>query len=467
MFSSVGRGQMSLSPKAETMDSDQIEQNVLAKIPTLDAQQLEEVCGVITLDVPAEIKGDKRKLRKLLTKDLMKDSEDDNLATMMLIMNHLSPEKKEEDQLPKTEDNTSIPSTSAEKKKSDSIGTVVDPTRFKELKISGVIGGKREEGNMTYTSLTYQVNNARKLMYPETVICAGIIKAIDPSNQARTYLESSPDLSLDVVLEFLQSHCREAEDSGAVFTSFQNAHQRGDQSAKDFVTGLMVLRKKVLDLSVEEGTPYEERMLRKRFFHVMFTGLRSESVRSELREKIREDWTVPDQKLLKMVATVSANEAERKEKLGGIAKKTDVDVNAISEKKNQTKEKKKDNPFVRIEELLLKQDKEMKEMKAQILELKSTTPAMTSAATPGPQVQRTAPLNVNASPFQGDQNQFQGNQNRFQQQAQENRRRPKRRGECNTCWQQNAQRCPHCLVCGSTDHRVAACPVRGQGNLNE
>ena len=46
---------------------DDIEELVLAKIPTLNAQELERVCELIDLDVPTELKRKKREGRKLLS----------------------------------------------------------------------------------------------------------------------------------------------------------------------------------------------------------------------------------------------------------------------------------------------------------------------------------------------------------------------------------------------------------------
>ena len=80
--------------QTDTMTADEIEDQVLAKIPTLTVAELEEVCTAISLVVPQESKGKKRELRKLLSAELMKDSEDNNLATIMMIRDHLFPQSK-------------------------------------------------------------------------------------------------------------------------------------------------------------------------------------------------------------------------------------------------------------------------------------------------------------------------------------------------------------------------------------
>ena len=55
------------------------------------------------------------------------------------------------------------------------------------------------------------------------MIIAGIIKAIHPDNDAREYLKSSPEISLDEVLQFIKNHCKQMDESGDLYTSFQSS----------------------------------------------------------------------------------------------------------------------------------------------------------------------------------------------------------------------------------------------------
>ena len=491
-----------------TMSADETEDRVLARIPTLTAVELEEVCGIISLDVPATQKGKRRELRKLLSNELMKDTEDDNLATLLLIHDHLypAPTKEEEDDkaVAKVEpvvEKDKEEAADLQKDKglkeggsrlSESSDRFVE-TRMRELKLSGTIGGPTSAKNMTYTSLLFEVNNARKSRCPDSVIITGIIKAIHPDNDAREYLESSPDSSLDEVLEFVKNHCKQIDENGALYTAFQTARQLGNQKAIGFVTGLMVLRKKILHVSAEKGTPQDENMLRKQFFHLMFTGLRSESIRTELREKVRGDWTISDNQLLKMVREVSANEVERNQKFGDeLEDEHQSDqkavVNVVSCKQDK---KKKENPFERIEGLLVNQDKEIKELRTQVMELKSKPQVpVPSASFPSygappfhpqqpPQQQQQMPQQnhpdqktpqFQQQPLQQQQfHQLPPQQQQLQQQQLGHLQafyslRPKRRGECNNCWQMNADRCPHCFKCDGTDHKARECQAPKKKN---
>ena len=103
----------------------------------------------------------------------------------------------------------------------------------------------------------------------------------------------------------------------------------------------------------------------------MFTGLQSESLRSELREMVKGDWLTSDNKLLSYTRKAAENKAERDSKFGESEDKSEssdeVKVNVMSSVCHSKEKKKKENPFVRIEELLMKQDKEIKEMRTEII----------------------------------------------------------------------------------------------------
>ena len=476
--------------KNNTMSPDEIEDRVLAKIPTLSVQELETICGLIDLDVPADKKGKKKEVRKLLSKELNKDTEDDNQGGWILIHDLLFPDPEKNPTVKvepvaasdagdtkntKTSETQLEQTSRLESRQNESTERFVE-TRMKELKLSGTIGGPTSAKNMTYTSLLFEVNNARKSRCPDSVIILGIIKAIHPDNDAKEYLERSEDSSLDEVLQFIKNHCKQTDESGALYTQFQTARQQKNQKAIGFVTGLALLRKKVMALSIEKGTPHDENMLKKQFFHIMFTGLRSESLRSELREKVRGDWTMSDNKLLDMVREVSANEVERLEKFGELEDESsdnDVAVNAVSCKSKDVK-KKKENPFERLEGLLVNQDKAINELRAQVMELQSKPQAAGSSFPnydafqfyPQQSPQQDPKTQLKQEEQKAQQLQQQLQQQQMQHQLQQNHLqqmqaffslRPKRRNECNNCWQLNADRCPHCFKCDGTDHKAKEC----------
>ena len=174
--------------------------------------------------------------------------------------------------------------------------------------------------------------------YSEENICGAVIKAISPSNHLRTYFESKPDLHLVSLVEVLRSHFKE-KDSASTFTDFSNAVQLATETCLDFVIRLMWLRQKVLDISCEEGCPYDANLLNKRFHQTMFSGLKNSNIRIEVRENCKLDPTINDEKLLKLVADAVANESERNDKFT-VKKEVNVVIAGDKEEKGKSLTKK-------------------------------------------------------------------------------------------------------------------------------
>ena len=186
--------------------------------------------------------------------------------------------------------------------------TVFDVEKLKDFKISGTIGGVGEKDKLSYTNLSFQIQNGKKLGYSEENIFGAVIKAISPSNYLRTYFESKQDLHLASLVGVLRSHFKE-KDSASTFTDFCNATELATQTCLDFVIRLIRRRQKVLDLSSEEGCPYDANFLNKQFRQTMFTGLRNTNIRIEVREHCKLDPSLSDG----LVADAVENEAERNE----------------------------------------------------------------------------------------------------------------------------------------------------------
>ena len=249
------------------------------------------------------------------------------------------------------------------------------------------------------------------------------------------------------------------------------------------------MRKKVALLRQEEGFPIDERMLTKRFYHVLFTGLRDDNVRAELRERLEGRTDKPDNEIIKLLADIVAVEAERKEKLFGNDEKEEVSVNVVRTKEAKTPVKKqRENPFALIEELRVAHQKEMtemrKEMNAQLSEIQKSIVSgnmNANASTFIPNQQMYAPNTHTGQPsaqFQ-QQQQFQQAQaaqpfaqygQPFAQYGQQplqqppniplygNNNRPwapkkKPFKMCDSCTAQNATRCDHCWKCGGAGHK--------------
>ena len=89
---------MMATPTEKTEAADQVEDEVLNTIPTLDAEELEEVCGIIKVEVPEGMKGKRRELRRFVTKQLVQNGEKDDNANVLLIHDYINRDIKAEDE---------------------------------------------------------------------------------------------------------------------------------------------------------------------------------------------------------------------------------------------------------------------------------------------------------------------------------------------------------------------------------
>ena len=83
-----------MSAEEEILSPDEIEDEVLNILPTLDVNELGKIYTLLELECTEELKGKKCNLLKYLLKYLcdVDSSEDDGLSNMLLIHKHLNKE---------------------------------------------------------------------------------------------------------------------------------------------------------------------------------------------------------------------------------------------------------------------------------------------------------------------------------------------------------------------------------------
>ena len=515
--------------KVEQISHEDIEDAVMSALPTLDTSQLEGLYELIGLDLVADNKGKKRVLLKVLRKHL--DEIDDEKAAewqqFQQIYDHLTTKQGKQkvgsavsgagstvsgagtSTNKNAGENKLNPSNSKEGESVSAQGGsgnvdlsngMVRIRGIRDYKFPGTIGG---ESALSYVSIQYQVDSARELNYSDKEIRAGVIRAISPSHELRNYFEINPEVTLDDMLDMFRSTFKE-RNADTVYTNFQKEFQKKGEPACRFITRLFTLRRKVSTLFEEEGNPINSGALMKRFFHVMFTGLRDTNLRTELRERCRGKTTWLDREIINMVTEIVAVEAERIGKLGEDEPSNEVvEVDLVEKKVPQKKER--PNPFTMIEEMNVRHQKEMAAMRndvtvqlAQIQKAISGSNLNSNAANFHPanqnqpnhvsQGQPAFPQNPYLAPpqnpnFAQPQNQNMGpppnphfqqtpsapplnphfqqqQQQQQQQQFRPNQGSKKKVFKCQKCKDENAPRCFHCFVCGATDHKINECPLK-------
>ena len=464
--------------RTEQPNADEVEEDVMNQLPTLNAEQLEELCNLVDLTVDAGVKGKKKTLRKMLLKHLCtEDTDGDKMEAFLQIHSHMALWEAEEDTeetaetgadanvrnepaiVPETSTTTVVPQVKIEErtetKRDDTnryrqqIPTAAKPkgsitrredrnadieisrVRLRDFKLPGTIGGEGENA-MSFSTLEFEVNKAKKIGHSDTEIAAQVITKV-ADKELKKLLQMEDELNLDEVMDMLRSANEEVRESRNAFREFNDAMQKENEKVSTFVSRLQVLRKEVIKLGKEEGVTYDEDMLKKQGYMILIQGLRDENIRWGLREKCKGDHNIPTPKLLKYVAEVVALEKERKKRLFGKATTPEAVINAMCANGDEIKEKKttpkeKLNPFTKMDELQKNCDDLRTEMKAELNEIKSIV------------------SNFNTR-----------NNEQQQDDGRRGRRRPYRK--CANCTAENKNTCGHCWGCGSGDHKKGDCPA--------
>ena len=442
----------------EEMEPDEMEREALFLLTGIDdAEELQRIYAALPLDCPETLHGKPHSLLKYLLRYLnseeIEQSEDAGHALFLKLYDCVTAERKPEVVPDESEEKNNI---KTEKKKNSVTEKVkrkplFDVQKLKDFKISGTIGGPEKKDSLSFSSLSYQISNGLKQGYSEELVCAAVLKAISPGNNLRTYLESKKNLNVTSLLEVMRSHFHE-KDSSSIFTELSNAVQEINESCLDFVIRTMCLRQKIFVLGVEEGCPYEETLIQKRFLHTIETGLRNNNIRAELRDFTLKRKDCSDEALLKAVTEAVANETERYGKL--FIKKRESVVNSVEvDKTGETQKIKKDNQLqIQIKELKLNQEKELAAMRTDLLEIKSV---LNSGKIMGDNCGVFGNEKNNRSDDRSPNNNFRNYEfpgSRYTAPRFQNRRK------CLQCESsRNPNRCMHCFKCGSLNHRMAVC----------
>ena len=206
--------------------SDTIETEVLQCLTTLDVGKLVQVCGILGIDIPETRQGSKSLILKLVVRFLhsedLEGMEDHGHSTFLNLHAVLkdSMENGQSFGLKTEVEGEEIV------KKHTVVGA--EP-RFdtkcqwlREFKISGTIGNIESKENLSYTSLSFQMEKGKKSGYSEGEIQTAVIKAIKHGSSLQVYLESKVNIDEHAFIQILRSHYKE-KDSTSVFQENQDS----------------------------------------------------------------------------------------------------------------------------------------------------------------------------------------------------------------------------------------------------
>ena len=101
----------------------------------------------------------------------------------------------------------------------------------------------------------------------------------------------------------------------SLFNELCQSVQGDNETVMEFCMRLMALREKVSDISKEEGCPFNETLLTKRFVHSLTSGLRSMSLRNQLHVIIKNLHSISDDIILCELSDLVSQENEHTNKL--------------------------------------------------------------------------------------------------------------------------------------------------------
>ena len=349
----------------EMAATDNTLDEVLSLIPmAVDMEPLEQVADTLQLDVTEIDAEDRRGLIRIISNLLNSvafDAADDRTLKIQtccdILKRHLGlgarskPKQEKEDNMPdltaseesseeETVSDTRQKVRKNEKRRGDSSGSVsalISGVRLKDFKFDGQVGYPGEKGKLDFTGVMHNINMAQKRKFPPEEICYAAIRAIVPGHPTRTYLEGEEDLSIDKIIAAFRSHFLQ-EDVTDLYNRMTHASQGtgARDTAYTFIASMFGLRNEINSLCRNKhitGTKYAPRLVQSEMQKAIYSGLRDQCIRQDLKMLLRQD-NLPDDVLLAGVTDAMSSKRAHDERMNEQevkqGKKGKVSLNVIT-----------------------------------------------------------------------------------------------------------------------------------------
>ena len=321
----------------------------------------------------------------------------------------------------------------------------------RDFRILGTIGSQGSRDQLSFISLSRQIETGKEKGYADKEIIEAIIKCIAPGLPLKDYLDAMRETGLPTVIKIIWAHYQE-KNASELCASLSNLIQKPNEEPQNFLLRALNLREKILFASKQEGTKlkYDATQCQSIFLHALETGLLNNNLRSRMRVFIQQP-DITDAELIAQLNLAEAEESERNAKLGigqkGKAKISQIHEGALensAERENsQSPENRVAAPQKNKQQKVPFHEQVLSEIKALKADVTSLRQEMNRSTTKNQQGARE--------------------ENSPQPQGRNRGPRKNRRG-CKECFKNGrGEMCSHCWKCGSADHFAYQCS-QGQGN---
>ena len=323
----------------------------------------------------------------------------------------------------------------------------------REFKIYGQISEQGKGDQLSFVSLSRQIEGAIEKGYTDKEVIEAVIKAMKPGMQLRSYVETVRDLTLPRLRQILMSHYKEKSGT-QLYQELATICQGQKETPEAFLLRCLDLRQKILFASQEADAflRYDPILVQGMFLRSLETGLRDDNILGKLRPLLQKE-SISDEELIQQMSAISSAEAERQARIGKKNNSIQVKSVSVEEAKNKETPQGKSNSATRgadanilatVEAMQVK----IKTLQEQLSDVKKTTSKSTN---------------------QQEETPRQDNRYRWTKGQQSETRGTSR--ACKNCVENGKESsCRHCNYCMGENHFARDCLKRqadqrqGQGN---
>ncbi len=200
----------------------------------------------------------------------------------------------------------------------------------RELKIHGQINEQEKGDQLSFVSLSRQIESAIEKGYTAKEVVEAVLKAMKPGMKLRSYLETLHDLTLPRLRQILRSHYKEKSGT-LLYQELATIFQAQKESPESFLLRALDLRQKILFASQEADAnlKYDPKLVQGMFLRSLETGLRDDNILAKLRPILHKE-KISDEELIQQMNLISSSEQERQARIG--KKSTSIQANSVTAK---------------------------------------------------------------------------------------------------------------------------------------